>query len=118
MLAFAMVSAILPESSQGGDVGAFQLCIPNPDLSNPDGQDCWDIPVLIEPPKLLDDPKIAVEVLPEEIRGDIAVLVGIDRLAERVQDEGLRAHLVEVVDAMANQFADKLPSGITLTRAG
>jgi hypothetical protein len=87
-------------------VGAFQLCIPNPDISNPDGQDCWDIPVLIEPPKLLDDPKITVEVLPEVIREDIAVLVGIDRLAERVQDDGLRTHLVEVVDAMAIQLTD------------
>jgi hypothetical protein len=99
-------------------VGGFQWCIPDPDLSNPDGQICWDIPVLIEPPKLLPDPKLIVEVLPEEIREDIAVLVGIDRLAERVQDQGLRAHLVEVVDAMAIQLADKLPSGITITRAG
>jgi hypothetical protein len=97
-------------------VGSLQWCVPDP--NDPDRQICEDIPVLIEPPRWWQpDPKTILEP-PEEVRTDVAVLVGIDRLAASVQDNQLRARLLDTVDQLAAQVAKKLPSGVALKRAG
>jgi hypothetical protein len=96
-------------------MGSYLWCVPDP--GNPDEDICQEMLVEIDPPRLIPDPKIDLTTVPEEVITQIAVVVGIDRLAMGVQDGRLRAQLVETVDEMAAQLVDKLPSGVALKRA-
>jgi hypothetical protein len=97
-------------------VGSFQWCIPDP--NDPNGQICEDIPVVIDPPKMIPDPKNLLGPITEQVRTDIALLVGVDQLAASVQDDQLRAYLVGTVDEMALRLGSRLPAGTVLKRVG
>jgi hypothetical protein len=96
-------------------MGPYLWCIPNP--SDPNKEICEPILVEIEPPRLIPDPKIGLEHVPEELRTDVAVLVAIDRLAVGMQDRQLGVQLVEAVDGIVAQLAEKLPSDLVIKRA-
>lgn len=96
-------------------MGPFKWCVEDP--SNPDEDICHELFVTIDPPRMIPDPKIDFTIIPDEVLTEIAVLVGIDRLASGVQDGRLRDQLGEAVDELADQLAAKLPSGVALRRA-
>jgi hypothetical protein len=96
-------------------LGPYLWCVPDP--SDPNREICEEILVEIEPPRLIPDPKIGLKIVPEELRTDIAVLVGIDQLAAGMQDSQLGLQLVEAVDGMVAQLAEKLPSDLVIKRA-
>jgi len=94
-------------------MGTFQWCIPDPD--NPDRQLCQEIPVLIEPPREIPDPKNLLGTIPDSVRTDLAVLVAVDQLAATVQDEHLRSYLTDVIDTLAVDVSRRTP-GVALRR--
>jgi hypothetical protein len=96
-------------------MGPYLWCIPDP--SDPNREICEPILVEIEPPRLIPDPKIGLELVPEELRTDIAVLVAIDRFAAGMQDSQLGVQLAEAVAGMVPQLAEKLPSDLAIKRA-
>lgn len=95
-------------------MGNFEFCRPDPD--HPGDQICEPIPVLIDPPRLEPDPKDLLGSVTDQLRTDIAVLVGVDQLAATVQDDELRAYLVDTVDEMAARLGSRLPAGAVLKR--
>jgi hypothetical protein len=95
-------------------MGPYRWCIPDP--SDPKNEICEPILVEIEPPRLIPDPKIGLELVPEGLRTDIAVLVAIDRLAAGMQDSQLGVQLAETVDRMVAQLAENLPSELAIKR--
>jgi hypothetical protein len=97
-------------------MGSFQWCIVDP--NDPDDQICQDIPVLIDPPREIPDPKSLLGEVPDHVRTDIAVLVAVDQLAESVQDEQMRSYLVDAVDELALALSGRLPDGAVLIRIG
>jgi hypothetical protein len=96
-------------------MGPYLWCIRDP--SDPNREICEPILVEIEPPRLIPDPKIGLQLVPEELRTDIAVLVAIDRLGAGMQDSQLGVQLAEAVDGMVAQLAEKLPSDLAIKRA-
>jgi hypothetical protein len=102
------------DSRGEGDMGSFQWCVVDP--ADPDRQICEDIPVLIEPPREIPDPKNLLAEIPDSVRTDIAVLAAVDQLASSVQDEQMRSYLVDAVDEMALGLSRRMPGGAVLKR--
>lgn len=96
-------------------MNSLQICVPDP--SDPAHPICQDIPVLIDPVGKIPDPKILGE-LTEPIRTDIGILVAVDQLAARAQDESMRSRLVELVDELLPVLSARLPDGASVTRTG
>jgi hypothetical protein len=96
-------------------MGPYLWCVPDP--GDPDREICEEILIEITPPRLIPDPKIGLELVPEELRTDLAVLVAVDRLAAGMQDGQLGVQLTEAVDGMVAQLAERLPSDLVIKRA-
>jgi hypothetical protein len=95
-------------------MGNFQWCVPDPE--NPDRQLCEDIPVLIEPPHEIPDPKNLLGEIPDSVRTDLAILVAVDQLAASVQDEQMRSYLTDAIDQIALGVSTRAP-GVALRRS-
>jgi hypothetical protein len=95
-------------------MGSFQWCVPDPE--NPDRQLCEDIPVLIEPPHEIPDPKNLLGEIPDSVRRNLAILVAVDQLAASVQDEQMRSYLTDAIDQMALGVSTRTP-GVALRRS-
>jgi len=105
----------------------FECCIPNPDPTDPQDRECWEISVdkgiidIDTPDPIIGDHLLkavpVLEAVTPEQRTDIALVAYVGQLTEHVQDSELRSRFLATVDDLCVGISSKLPDDMVFRRA-